>query len=391
MITKKTISLFLCFALILSALFACAAPDEDDVKKIEDEPVIELPEPEPPVIDTPIEEFPTGSIDFETAITAFPRDTVMIRAGDLTITWAELYVFLFRDVQEFAQYSYEGIDWEEEVSGITLAEIILTYSSERAVTFLLFEYGMTALDLTISDEDMLEHTEFIDEMIEVYGGKEELSLALRESNGFYDFDVFERLLFIEFTRDLILKELYGDGGDLLDEEKIVEYAEDNEFMMAKHILIASEDNDSALEETEDILEQLRGKINDKDFSDFFDSMMEEFSEDPGKASSPEGYLFQFNDMVPEFSEASVELEIGELSEIVKTDYGYHIILRIPVNFDSVPISAAFTGDSRTLRQRATIDDFEKLMFEWHEELNPEFTREHESIDIATIFKWQEDQ
>ena len=44
--------------------------------------------------------------------------------------------------------------------------------------------------------------------------------------------------------------------------------------------------------------------------------------------NPDGYLFTYGKMVPEFEEASFALKVGETSGIVETDYGYHIITRI---------------------------------------------------------------
>ena len=36
-------------------------------------------------------------------------------------------------------------------------------------------------------------------------------------------------------------------------------------------------------------------------------------------------------MVPQFEQGAQALELGGVSEPVQTDYGYHIILRIPVD------------------------------------------------------------
>jgi len=58
----------------------------------------------------------------------------------------------------------------------------------------------------------------------------------------------------------------------------------------------------------------------------FASLAVLYSEDPG--SAPDGGDLKFfgrGDMVPEFSAVAFNLEVGEVSKIVKTDYGYHII------------------------------------------------------------------
>jgi len=382
---QKLLAVLLCSALLMFTVFACASPEVDDAE-VNDDTDIVIPVEDPPEIDPPDDDdVPAEGIDFDAAFATFPPDTVMVRAGDLTVTWAELFVFLFRSVQDLMQYSPEGIDWDDDIGGVTLAEIVLTSSSERTLPFMIVEYGAKAIELSLSEEDYKEHTAEINEIIDSYGSREEFMKVLWENGGFYSLEVFERLLLLEYTSGLLFLELYGENGESFPDEDVLDYVEQNEFMMAKHILIMSAENDSAREEAEDILKQLNAKKSANDFEEFFDSLMFELSEDPGSIANPKGYLFQFEDMVAPFSEACAALEIGQLSEIVETEYGYHIILRIAVDFDSVPGSVARAGLSYSVREMAAIEDFEKVMYEWRQQLDPVFTPEYDSIDLAIIF------
>jgi len=60
----------------------------------------------------------------------------------------------------------------------------------------------------------------------------------------------------------------------------------------------------------------------------FDMLMETYGEDPGMEVHVDGYTFIAEQMVPEFSAATMALEIGEISEPVRSGFGYHIILRV---------------------------------------------------------------
>jgi hypothetical protein len=333
-----------------------------------------------------------GSIDFNAAMATFPPDTPMIRSGELIITWGEFYAFLFRTVTNlFSSYGID-IDWSEEIDdGLSLADLVLDFATEEALSFMTYEYGIKALGLTLSDDDIASLNEDIDYLIELYGSKEALEDSLRENSGIYSFEIFEKLIRVESFVDLIAEELYGENALSFPDESVAEYASQNGYMMALHILrLKTEDgDDTPLNEIEAILTQLNEQVGSDDFEEFFKELMLEESEDIGGLMSfPAGYLFQHSDMVEPFSDACEELEIGQMSGIVETVFGYHIILRIPIDYDAIPIAFANEGRAPTLRQLAVFYDFEVLMHEWRNSLEDRlvFSPEYHSIDLETMFK-----
>lgn len=91
---------------------------------------------------------------------------------------------------------------------------------------------------------------------------------------------------------------------------------------------AAEYNVAALAKAESILEQIRSAA---DPIATFDALMNEHSEDgrdtEGNLSAPDGYTTTLGQMVPEFEEGTLALAVGEISGLIQSDYGYHIILR----------------------------------------------------------------
>lgn len=95
----------------------------------------------------------------------------------------------------------------------------------------------------------------------------------------------------------------------------------------------------------------------------FDTLMNEYCEDPGLAESPDGYVFTRGQMVAPFEKAAFAMEENEVSGLVPTDYGYHIIKRVPLNLEaeeekgiinSMVQEEAITNYIRTIKAKSDI-------------------------------------
>ena len=81
---------------------------------------------------------------------------------------------------------------------------------------------------------------------------------------------------------------------------------------ARHILLTSKED----------AEKTLLRLETEDFA----NLASEISEDPGsKVSGGDLGYFARNVMVPAFEEAAYTLKIGEISEIIESDFGFHII------------------------------------------------------------------
>lgn len=91
-----------------------------------------------------------------------------------------------------------------------------------------------------------------------------------------------------------------------------QYFKSNETVSAKHILVDS------LEKANEVLGKLKDGLT-------FEDAAEEYSSCPSKAQGGNLGEFTRGQMVPEFEDAAFKLEIGVVSEPVKTQFGYHLI------------------------------------------------------------------
>ena len=147
----------------------------------------------------------------------------------------------------------------------------------------------------------------------------------------------------------------------------------NEYLYrVKHILIKTVDDsrqplpeDQIAEkkaQAEDLLAQLKAA---SDLPARFDELMNEHSEDgrteDGALAAPDGYLAAPGDMVSAFEAASYALQPGELSELVETEFGYHIILRLPTEVTAEEMADPEYADG--FRMNAMEDQMEQWMEE----------------------------
>jgi peptidyl-prolyl cis-trans isomerase C len=131
-------------------------------------------------------------------------------------------------------------------------------------------------------------------------------------------DVKHRLAF-DHNR-LLMESLLQDGGKaaLSDEaehkvyDEAIKQVKNEEEVHARHILVPTEDEAKA------ILAQLKGGAD-------FATLAKEKSKDPGAAEGGDLGYFTKDQMVPEFAEVAFKLNKGQLSDPVKTQFGWHII------------------------------------------------------------------
>ena len=118
--------------------------------------------------------------------------------------------------------------------------------------------------------------------------------------------------------------------------------------------------------------------------ELFDQLTAEYTEDTGYAAYPEGYIFGEGEMVTEFEEAVKALDEYGLSGIVESSYGYHIILRTPVDPDGVLGTDSY-GNEVTLRYQLASNAFSADMETWMSEADVVWNEGFETMDLAAIF------
>ena len=121
---------------------------------------------------------------------------------------------------------------------------------------------------------------------------------------------------------------------------------EEELLAAKHILANFANFDSE-EEAEEFANELLARVN---AGEDFDMLVAEYGQDPGMHMNPQGYTFTEGAMVPQFEQGTRDLEIGEISGLVRSEFGFHIIMRVEPDETSI-MRAPGAPEVRTLEDR----------------------------------------
>ena len=177
--------------------------------------------------------------------------------------------------------------------------------------------------------------------------------------------------------------LCREGGEIeATPEKLKAYAEENQYMIAKHILLATVDtatrqplDEAAIQEKKAKAEELVSQLSQsEDPVALFDELMKQNSEDPGLTENPDGYVFTSGQMVKEFEDAVIALQPGEMSGVVESENGYHIILRVD------------PGDSQALKTTWESAEVKALLQQWTDDANVEETETFQNLTTKDFYE-----
>ena len=244
-----------------------------------------------------------------TGVVACGSNDVAARVNGEEISSTELDEQVER-LREQSPQMFEGEEGEAQV--LDFKRRLL----ESMIDNVLVRQAAEERGISVSDEEIDTQ---IDELKAGFPSEDEFNTALADA-GLTLNDLRDQLSEQLATQRLI-EELVGDAEVTADE--IEEYYEANKDQFAdqaatrsSHILFEPEDKATA----EEILAEVRAGGD-------FAALATEYSKDPGSASQGGdlGWSDPSRPFVPEFTEAMDGLDVGEVSDLVETDFGWHII------------------------------------------------------------------
>jgi foldase protein PrsA len=229
------------------------------------------------------------------------------------------YFFMYNEFEIDPAREYE--------SGVTFGQAIRREAVRTAAFYIVFNEYARQMGITLTELDQ----ERLDAQIELYVehfGQEELDFLL-QAEGFRDIHHYIELFYqSQLIVDQLIARILDDPAEFARFEPYMPIVGDlPELFGAKHILAAFDNFESEAAAEVFAADILARALAGEDF----DTLMWAYSQDPGLWNFPEGYSFGSGEMVSEFEDTTRELQIGEISGLVPTSFGIHIIMRIEPN------------------------------------------------------------
>ena len=346
------------------------------------------------------------TMDFDAIKDLYPADTAAVTVAGESLSWG-----LYRDwlrmeglqIEEYfrqmAAYYGTPADWEGSVgdgTGANYAQYLQRETNETLASFLAIRAFARENGVELDDEQRasLAPETIAADLVGEGATVEELAAKL-ESESHMSVDSFRYYSESVMLYNKLYLALYGENGEKLSEEDVVKYLEDEGYLSAGHILfmtIDPETGDKLDDETvaakkrqaDEIVRELRAIEDHEELARRFLELKEQYCEDGGKVTYPDGYTFTPGTMVAEFESAVKELEDYGVSEPVQSNYGYHVILRLPLSGDSLLFSQQ--GTPVTARRQMSQNDITAKLDAFYDANPAAYADGLEELDLTQYLK-----
>lgn len=237
-------------------------------------------------------------------------------------------------------------------------------------------------NITLDDDDIKNLNDTMASEMEQYGGEDAFNEMLAQQSVTKEF--YTNYMTNYALESKVFETLYADGGPKAVGDDVVLDTVKDDYVAVKHILIKtptetdssveSSDSSSSSEAETDPLALAESVLKEAKAGENFDDLVKKYSED----SMPEiGYFFTHGQMVQVFDDASFALKDNEVSDLVESDYGYHIIKKIP-------ISEYFKNSPDEVKQACNGLLYDTLLKNYASSIKIDYSKEYENLSVDSF-------
>lgn len=216
---------------------------------------------------------------------------------------------------------------------------------------LLLEAKKSNINTTVSEIDSILNMQY-----QRVGGEEKFMQFL-ETNG-QTIDDIKSDISSGLTIQKYVKEIQDNV--TISEEEIENAYNDVKSVTVRHILLSTRGkNDIEQQQQKNKMEEILARA--RSGADFAE-LAKQYSEDPG--SKAKGGLYenvQRGMMVKPFEDAAFSVPVGEISDIIETQYGYHILTVLERKKEAKPLEEVRQTLEKNLKQQKSNEAFQNQL------------------------------
>ncbi|NLV87435.1 MAG: hypothetical protein GX025_09530 [Clostridiales bacterium] len=335
--------------------------------------------------------------EYSDAYNAYPRRETMMTVDGMNINWDELFYWYIYDVSNLEAYFGEITDWDAPCgldNSMTNREYVMQNAIDTIKQYSSLQIKAKDMGIKLNEVDKVMLEANWQQNVINYGNGDEQAFIDYMATVYLSKAVYNKVNEVSALYQRVFEEMYGLEGEKLDQQTISEQGNKLGYMRAKHILLSTVDyTNTKLPAKQIAAKKARAEAILSELSAIKDPLEREArmnqliisdGEDPGTAYYTDGYTFLSGRMTETFEKTVQRLGEYELSTIVETEYGYHIIMRLPLAADTVVEQLSQT-EFWTLRQIIAQEEFTTLTEGWAGEVEIEFTEAYNNMDLAAVF------
>lgn len=389
---KRMISILLCAVLLTACLAGCSGTGAQDLSATATPEATAAATAEPTA---------AATRDWAAIRDKYPADTVVMTVDGEDVLWSEYFYWLYSTVSNVESYVGQTDDLTQTFpygdGTQTYAEYYLDTAKSQSVQYHAINVNCQKAGAALTDADKQKIADDLKTAITNNCGD---GATEDDFNTFLESKYIPRSLYdysaqVAALLDDCFALLYGKNGANVSDEDVAAYISDNGYMTARHILLKiTDDSGTALSDDEkaakkaqaqDIADQLKAETDQTKRLALFDKLYAEYNEDSGEDDYPGGYCFASGSMDENFEKAAAALAEYEVSDVVESTYGYHVILRMPTTADDI-VQYNADSDSYTLRYMAASDQFNTVINGWISDADVVWAKDFENLDISALLK-----